>query len=142
MDNTWLLGGFPGMVLGIWASFTSLRENQWTLLSLFGVGAAMGAVISFILVTGLVAGLHPLYAGGWIMALLSISFAAIAGCILGRIIALVVGRLRRDWEVHRALYAVALGLFAGLMTGTMFASVTVGSGVLEEMLSLIPGGGK
>ena len=138
MDDTWLLGGFPGMVLGIWASFTPMRENKWTLVSLFGVGAGGGALVGFALVMGLVAGLVPLYAGGWIMALLSLFFSATMGCILGRILAVIAGRLRRRWEAHKALYAVAFGLFVGLMSGAMFASVTVGSGALEQVLGLMP----
>ena len=139
MDNTWLLGGFPGLVLGIWASFTPMRENEWTLLSLFGVGAAGGAFVGFALVTAVVAGLNPLYAGGWIMALLSLFFSAISGCVLGRILAVIAGRLRRSWKVHRALFAMSLGLFVGLMSGAMFGSVTVGSGALEELLGLMAG---
>ena len=125
------------MVLGVWASLTPMRENEWTLLSLFGVGAAGGAVVGFLLVTCLMAGLLPLYAAGWILALLSLFLSGILGCLLGRIVALVAAGLLHRLRAHRAMFAVSLGLFVGLMTGTMFGSVTVGSAALKQPRNLI-----
>ena len=139
MPDIWLLGGFPGLALGVWASFTPMRENQWTLLSLFGVGSAMGAVVGFGAVTALVASLNPLLAAGWILALLTAFFFAGLGCLLGRVVALLVSLFHRAWQTHRALFAVALGLTIGLMTGGAFAAVTVGAGALEQWFRQPPG---
>ncbi len=130
-----LLGGFPGLVLGLWASLTPLESRRWTLLSLFGVGGLIGLAGGLTAVVALIARLEPLYAAGWIVALLSASLFATVGLWIGRLAAWAICRLRQA-RLHHGLFAMAFGLLVGLTTGAMFAAVTVGSSALKKLLDL------
>lgn len=132
-----LIGGFPGFILGLWASLTPLESRRWTLLSLFGLGGVIGLAASFALVTVLFARLEPLYAVGWALALLSGLFFATLGLWIGRLAAWTIYRVQRT-RLHHGLFAMSFGLLIGLMSGDMLASVTVGSSSLKTLLNLVP----
>lgn len=132
MDTIWIIGGFAGLVLALWATYTPMPENKWTLLSLFGIGGAVGGALAFVGITILVIVGEPSSVGSWILTLVGGFGGAIVGCILGRLAAALVGLVWKQ-ERHRALYAMALGFVAGLMTGSMFGGVTMGSGALEAL---------
>jgi hypothetical protein len=133
MSVLWLLGGFPGLVLGLWASLTPWPNKRLGLLASFGFGGLIGGTGGFIAVTLLVWQLQDIQAAVWFLMLLSWAFYAFLGAVLSRPLLWLLRKINATWQKHHRLYAAVLGLLIGLMTGLMFGMVTIGTGPLEEL---------